>query len=60
MDYRSPGSSVHGISPARMLEWIVISFSRESSDPGIELMSPAWQVETERIWKCYFLFHFLK
>ena len=46
MDYSSPGSSVHGISLARMLEWIVISFSRESSDPGIELMSPAWQVET--------------
>ena len=26
-----PGSSVHGISQARILEWVAISFSRESS-----------------------------
>ena len=31
MDYRSPGSSVHGISQARILEWVAISFSRGSS-----------------------------
>ena len=28
-----PGSSVHGISQARMLEWVAISFSRVSSWP---------------------------
>ena len=28
-----PGSSVHGILQARILEWIVISFSRGSSQP---------------------------
>ena len=28
-----PGSSVHGISQARILEWGAISFSRESSRP---------------------------
>ena len=28
-----PGSSVHGISQARILEWVAISFSRESSRP---------------------------
>ena len=28
-----PGSSVHGISQARMLEWVVISFCRKSSLP---------------------------
>ena len=28
-----PGSSVHGISQARTLEWVVISFSRGSSRP---------------------------
>ena len=28
-----PGSSVHGILQARILEWVVISFSRESSPP---------------------------
>ena len=30
IDCSSTGSSVHGISQARMLEWIAISFSRES------------------------------
>ena len=28
-----PGSSVHGIFPAIVLEWIAISFSRGSSQP---------------------------
>ena len=31
MDCRLPGSSVHGISQARVLEWVAISFSRVSS-----------------------------
>ena len=31
MDYSPPGSSVHGISQARILEWVTISFSRDSS-----------------------------
>ena len=30
MDYSPPGSSVHGVSQARTLEWVVISFSRGS------------------------------
>ena len=36
MDHSSPGSSVHGISQARILEWVAISFSRGSSqeDPA--------------------------
>ena len=34
MDYSLPGSSVHGISQARILEWVAISFSRGSSQPG--------------------------
>ena len=33
MDCCLPGSSVHGISQARTLEWVAISFSRESSWP---------------------------
>ena len=33
MDYSLPASSVHGISQARILEWVVISFSRGSSQP---------------------------
>ena len=31
MDYSPPGSSIHGIFHARVLEWVAISFSRESS-----------------------------
>ena len=30
-DYSSPGSSVHGIIQARILEWVAIFSSRESS-----------------------------
>ena len=33
MDCSLPGSSVHGISQAIVLEWIVISFSKGSSQP---------------------------
>ena len=33
MDYSPPGSSVHGILQARILEWVGISFSRGSSQP---------------------------
>ena len=31
MDYSPPGSSVHGIFQPRILEWVAIPFSRESS-----------------------------
>ena len=33
MDYSPPCSSIHGILQARILEWVAISFSRESSWP---------------------------
>ena len=33
MDYSLPGSSVHGISQAGILEWVAISTSRGSSQP---------------------------
>ena len=35
-----PGSSVHAISQARILEWVAISSSRGSSQPGIKPTSP--------------------
>ena len=44
MDYGLPGSSVHGISQARILDWVPISFSWGLPDPEIELTSHAWQV----------------
>ena len=31
MKYRQPGSSVHGILQARILEWVAIPFSRGPS-----------------------------
>ena len=34
MDCSPPGSSVHGILQARILEWVAISFSRGSSQPS--------------------------
>ena len=33
MDCSPPGSSVHGIIQARILEWVAIPFSRRSSQP---------------------------
>ena len=36
-----PGSSVHGILHARILEWVAMPSSRGSSDPETEPMSPA-------------------
>ena len=35
VDYSPPGSSVHGIFQARILEWVAISSSRESSSPRV-------------------------
>ena len=34
MDYSPPGSSVHGILQARILEWVAVPFSRGSSWPS--------------------------
>ena len=42
MDCSPPGSSVHGILQARILEWVAISFSRGSSHAGIKSGSPAF------------------
>ena len=46
MDCSLPGSSVYGIFPARILEWVTISYFRESSQPGIKPVSPAVQVDS--------------
>ena len=43
MDCSLPGSAVHGILKATILEWVAIPFPRDLSNPGIEpasLMSP--------------------
>ena len=44
MDCSPPDSFVHGILQARILEWVAISFSRGSHQPGIEPVSLVLQV----------------
>ena len=46
MDCGPSGSSVHGVLQAGILEWIAISSSRESSNQGLELRSPALQADS--------------
>ena len=46
MDGSLPGSSVHGILQARILEWVAIPFSTGSSQPGIEPRAPALQADS--------------
>ena len=41
-----PGSSVHGILPARILEWVDISYSRGSSQPRLNLCLLFWQADS--------------
>ena len=57
MDCSPPGSSVHGILQARILEWVVIPFSKGSSPPrdwtlvsctGVRLFT-VWATRTYRI-----------
>ena len=46
VDHSPPGSSVHGILQARVLEWVPISSSGNLPDPGIEPVSSAWQADS--------------
>ena len=45
-DYNPPGSSVHRILKARILEWVAISFSRGSSRPR----ESALQADSFTVW----------
>ena len=45
IDCSPPGSSVHGISQAKILEWVAISFSRGSSQP--------WGIKPTSRWILY-------
>ena len=46
MDFSLPGSSVNGISQARILEWVAFPSPGDLPDPGIESVSPALQVDS--------------
>ena len=45
MDCNLPGSSVHVIFQAQVLEWVAISFSKGFPDPGIEPGSSELQAD---------------
>ena len=46
MDFSPPGSSVHGILQARIVEWVAVPFSRGSSRPRDQTWSPALQANS--------------
>ena len=45
MDFSLPGSSVHGILQARILEWLPFPSPGDLPDPGIEPGSPAMEAD---------------
>ena len=49
VDCSPPGSSVHGIFQAGILEWVAIAFSRGSSPPRDRTGSPALQLQTDAL-----------
>ena len=50
MDCSLPGSSVHGILQARILEWIVIAFSRGSSWLRYQTQAPCIAGRSFTVW----------
>ena len=44
MDYSPPGSSIHGISQERMLDWDAISPPEDPPHPGVEPVSLAFMI----------------
>ena len=49
MDHSLAVSSIHGRFPARILEWVAISYSGDFPHPGVEPVSPAspaWQADS--------------
>ena len=46
MDCSPSGSSVHGTSQARILEWLAICFSRDLPKPRIEPESPVLEADS--------------
>ena len=55
-DCSKPGSSVHGISQSRILDWVAISFSRGFSRPGDQTQVSCFEGRFFTIWATR-LFH---
>ena len=47
MDCSLPGSSVHGICQARVLEWVAIAFSKLEAIPGLKSSTSVGQWGTK-------------
>ena len=45
-DCSLPGSTVHGDSPGKILEWVVMPSSRDLPNPGIKPRSPTLQADS--------------
>ena len=58
MDCSLPGSSVHGILQARMLQWVATP-PTNLPGPGIEPMSLRWQVGSLLLSHLGNLYHFI-
>ena len=55
MDYSLPGSFVHGIILARILEWVAISTSRGSTQPRDRFQVSPLQADAltqQSLWDC--------
>ena len=53
MDYSPLGSSVHGILQARILEWVVIPFSRESNLGLLHYRQILYCLSHQGIWEIF-------
>ena len=49
MDCSPPGSSVHGILQARILEWVAFPSPGDLPDPGIEPRSPGKELQADSL-----------
>ena len=45
MNHSPPGSSVHGVSQARLLEWLPFPPPGDLPAPGVELVPAPWQAD---------------
>ena len=60
MDSSLPGSAVHGIFQARILEWAAIPSPGDLPNPEIEPESPALQADALKFWKDYVIWDLQK
>ena len=51
VDYSLPGSSLHGILQARVLEWVAISFSKKNAKGELNYLFPS--LELSFCGRCY-------